>query len=273
MKLSDLMEAWPLEIKSEIERLGLGASSVNLPSSLLSAGLRQGKVQFTWRALLQAIPEACGVDSSLAETALDLPLKIVAPVFLNSRRSASVPKRNAAMDSMPDLFFGGAKPVAPAPQPASPPPAAPNPPAPPARSAFSESATSTRLAVKTPSPQPANPPNQQPAPAPQAAPALPVPTQAQPAGSGNTVQILSAPVSVLDETWTEAVKSEIAKLNVPGLRIELPMEEIGAALKAGKVEYPWRQIRAWLRPPIPETTAAQFNEEPLSLPLRVLAPL
>src|SRR2546422_7545689 len=39
--------------------------------------------------------------------------------------------------------------------------------------------------------------------------------------------------------------------------------EIGAALRAGKVHCPWKQIRAWLNPPVSELNRSSYEETTL----------
>lgn len=55
--------------------------------------------------------------------------------------------------------------------------------------------------------------------------------------------------------------------------LALPAEPVGAALKTGKVVFPWRQLRGWLVVPGPITAASLNDETEVVLPLKVLAPL
>lgn len=114
--LRELAEAWPASIRTEIGLLNLTAAKVELPKSLVEEALKKGRAVFTWRQLRfwTNTPAAATVSVHDAEL-LELPLKLIAPLFLAGMVAAR-PARPAAVDaSIPDLFSaaGRPKPTAP----------------------------------------------------------------------------------------------------------------------------------------------------------------
>jgi predicted regulator of Ras-like GTPase activity (Roadblock/LC7/MglB family) len=96
-------------------------------------------------------------------------------------------------------------------------------------------------------------------------PAAPVP--AQPAGPAITL-----PISVLSETWPQAVRLEIAQSSLAQSQVGLPVDAVEASLKRGRVVFNWKTIRSWVRPATPGVVSAHDAVE-LELPLKVIAPL
>ncbi|MGV3757070.1 MAG: roadblock/LC7 domain-containing protein [Verrucomicrobiota bacterium] len=187
-------------------------------------------------------------------------------------------------------------PPAPAPQAAKPtPPPAPAPaPAPaPEQSAPIKSSMGlpdpASLRPATPAPKPAAAPTPTPAPAPKlATPTAPAPKLATPtapapaatpapaaatpaaAASGGT---LSSGLEVLFTTWPEDLKGELAKHNLPGLTITVPLDLVEPMMRKGKITFPWSQLRSWISPALPASVAASKDAENLELPLKVVIPL
>ena len=72
-------------------------------------------------------------------------------------------------------------------------------------------------------------------------------------------------LSVLTVSWPESIRKEAADLG--DVTVEFPREELGNAMKSGKVVFTWGQLRNWIRPAVgPSPT----DNTALSLPLRVL---
>ncbi|HEY6167921.1 MAG TPA: roadblock/LC7 domain-containing protein, partial [Verrucomicrobiae bacterium] len=90
--------------------------------------------------------------------------------------------------------------------------------------------------------------------------------------AANVNETLPTPLTVLAETWPDAVRTEIVQLNLVDARVGLPVNLIEAALKRGRVAFPWKTLRSWIRPATLPTVSANDNVE-LELPLNVLAPL
>lgn len=83
-----------------------------------------------------------------------------------------------------------------------------------------------------------------------------------------TVQLALADVS---GGWPDPVVEELARLNLQNARLVIPASILEKGLRQGRVEFPWRLIRAWIRPAV-ATYASPHDAMPLSLPLAVVAP-
>ena len=83
---------------------------------------------------------------------------------------------------------------------------------------------------------------------------------------------LGAALSALAEGWPEALRLEIVQLNLADARMALPVQLVEEALKRGKVAFPWKVLRSWIRPaPLP--TVSAHDNLSVELPLKVIAPL
>ena len=124
--LWDLAENWPEELKDEISRYSLANVSVPLAGDLVEAGLKRGRVTATWKQLRTlARPSSPASPSDNVE--LDLPLKIIAPLFFAAQKNMPTAKKRATVSTeIPNLFFGfpqaTPEPPASAPKPAEKPP-------------------------------------------------------------------------------------------------------------------------------------------------------
>ena len=82
----------------------------------------------------------------------------------------------------------------------------------------------------------------------------------------------AAALSALAEGWPEALRLEIVQLNLADARMALPVQLVEEALKRGKVAFPWKVLRSWIRPsPLP--TVSAHDNLSVELPLKVIAPL
>jgi predicted regulator of Ras-like GTPase activity (Roadblock/LC7/MglB family) len=80
------------------------------------------------------------------------------------------------------------------------------------------------------------------------------------------------PLAALSERWPEALRLEIAQLNLSQAQLALPSSMIEPALKQGKIVFSWKMLRSWIRPaPLP--TVSAHDGSMLELPLAVVAPL
>ena len=77
-------------------------------ASLSSSVLRQARIAFSWKTLRSWIrPAVLPAVSAHDGLVLELPLKIVAPLFLARQREAAKPQQKVAIDEdIPNLFFG-----------------------------------------------------------------------------------------------------------------------------------------------------------------------
>jgi predicted regulator of Ras-like GTPase activity (Roadblock/LC7/MglB family) len=160
-----LMESWPDVLRGEIVQLNLSQAQLGLPVSIVEPALKQGKVAFTWKVLRSWIrPAILPTVSAHDGMMLELPLRVIAPLFIARQKQASLAKQKVQFDeSIPNLFFGfpqgdsAAAAIAEAPAAAPVPQPAPAPRSEPAPINFAPAAK-----PQPPQPQPAQPtPHQQ----------------------------------------------------------------------------------------------------------------
>lgn len=127
--LSTLSETWPQPVRQEIAQANLSQSQVGLPVDSIETALKRGRVVFNWKTIRGWIrPATPGVVSVHDSVELDLPLKVVAPLFLARKQSTSAAASKVAVDeAIPNIFFGFPQPeAAPVPTPAHAAPARPS---------------------------------------------------------------------------------------------------------------------------------------------------
>jgi predicted regulator of Ras-like GTPase activity (Roadblock/LC7/MglB family) len=100
--LSLLSESWPPSVLQAIGQEQLQNAIVSLPLSRLESGLKAGRVVFAWGELCQwLLPPLLGNSLPNREVVLELPLKVVAPLFLAHRRPGTAPKKLTAAAHIP----------------------------------------------------------------------------------------------------------------------------------------------------------------------------
>jgi predicted regulator of Ras-like GTPase activity (Roadblock/LC7/MglB family) len=109
--------AWPEPVRLEIQQFKLESVTISIPVNRLEAGMKSGRVVFTWAELCGWLSVAPVPLSAHGESAVELPLKIIAPLYLAIPRAAKTRKVVSVGDNVPDLFAGLARPPAPAPEP------------------------------------------------------------------------------------------------------------------------------------------------------------
>jgi len=122
VSLTAIAESWPEGVRQELVQLNLVDAKVNLPVETIQQGLRQGKLAFPWKILRSWIKGGGQSFASPQDNAmLELPLKVVAPLFMARQREATKEQQKVKIDNdIPNLFFGfpqaesPATPVAPA---------------------------------------------------------------------------------------------------------------------------------------------------------------
>jgi len=130
VRLSALYEFWPEPVRQDIAQSNWSGASVSLPMNRLETAMKTGRVVFTWGELVQWLDvSSASVSPPHRETSLELPLKVIAPLFMAQRPAPVVQKNVAVGGNMPNLFVVPGKPsgqTAPAPAPGavSPAPAA-----------------------------------------------------------------------------------------------------------------------------------------------------
>lgn len=98
-----------------------------------------------------------------------------------------------------------------------------------------------------------------------------VPFTAKPLAPAMESAAILAPLAALSETWPEALRMEIAQMSLANAQVALPVNLVEPALKRGRVTFPWRNLRSWVRPPV--TAVSIHDGLELELPLKVVAPL
>ncbi len=134
VSLSALSESWADGVQQEIAQQKLADARVALPVDAVETALKQGRVAFAWKVLRSWIrPAIPATVSELDATELELPLKVIAPLFIARKKSESQVQQKLTVDEeIPNLFFGFPQPDAPAPAAAPTPALAPTPLPPPA---------------------------------------------------------------------------------------------------------------------------------------------
>ena len=111
--LSALSEGWPEALRMEIAQANLANAQVALPVHLIEPELKRGRVIFSWRYLrawIKPTPPEVSVHDSIE---LELPLKVLAPLFFARQKAAAQPQRRVAIaEEIPNLFFGFPQPSA-----------------------------------------------------------------------------------------------------------------------------------------------------------------
>jgi predicted regulator of Ras-like GTPase activity (Roadblock/LC7/MglB family) len=112
VRLGDLCEHWPSELKDQILQSPLGQAKVALENSVIMPGLKRGRVVMTWKQIRQlAQPDSSPSPKDNVE--LELPLKVIAPLFLAAQKAPARPaSKMAVSEEIPDLFFGFPQPAA-----------------------------------------------------------------------------------------------------------------------------------------------------------------
>lgn len=103
--VAELAGAWPGAVQQEIMAHSLMTSSVALPFGIVEAALKQGKFTVPWKVLRGWLKPPATIPSSANDAMmLELPLKIIAPLFL-AEMKGNKPQRKLTVDaSIPALF-------------------------------------------------------------------------------------------------------------------------------------------------------------------------
>jgi predicted regulator of Ras-like GTPase activity (Roadblock/LC7/MglB family) len=106
--LTTLSESWPEVLRGEIEQLNLAEAHLALPVRFIEPALKQGKIAFTWKVLRSWIrPATLPTVSAHDGMVLELPLRIIAPLFLARQKKGQQPNQKVEVnESIPNLFFG-----------------------------------------------------------------------------------------------------------------------------------------------------------------------
>ena len=109
--ISQLAEGWPDELKDEISAAGFSSLKVPLAGAEVEAGLKRGRVGMTWKQL-RLLAKPGSPDSPNDPLELELPLKVIAPLFFAAQKNGLRAQKNTAVsEEIPNLFFGFPQPA------------------------------------------------------------------------------------------------------------------------------------------------------------------
>jgi predicted regulator of Ras-like GTPase activity (Roadblock/LC7/MglB family) len=182
---------WLDEVRAQLIDMDVTQCQILVPLEFLVPLMKTGRVLFSWQEVASWIrpPLASPPTPKVGELAVELPLKIIAPLFMGQHRNTGQ-KRLAVDESIPDLFAGGdcspsvQTEMATAAAAATAAPSVPKatPPTPPVSTSSAPQAPTLVSHVSTPAPAKAEPAQLLPkiaAPAPQVVPAPAAPVERQ----------------------------------------------------------------------------------------------
>ena len=112
--LAALSEEWPEALRLEIAQTNLTNAQVALPVHLVEPALKRGRVIFSWRYVrswIRPVPPGVSVHDGIE---LELPLKVIAPLFFGQQKTmARLQRKVTLIPEIPDLFFGFPQPQSP----------------------------------------------------------------------------------------------------------------------------------------------------------------
>ncbi len=296
--LQSVLNGFPMELRAKIRIQSVGDLEITVALEKVLSQLGQGVVAVPFGDIRAAAPHvfAPGIESDRVPVALPLGeiLSRMNPALLvrrGAQRQVEVPDEiSSPFDTLGkglSLSVGNAQPVTPAaprkpaPGPTRPVrgslPSAPTPQAPAAPIPFSylkqPAAPAARPPAATPQARPATPVQFTQAPRPQSqSAAAPRPAAPQAVAPQPGHAVISTSLNALWENWPDAIRREITQHNLADAKLALPTEFVEAALRKGRVVFPWKMLRSWIRPAtVPGASAHDATE--LELPLKVIAPL
>jgi predicted regulator of Ras-like GTPase activity (Roadblock/LC7/MglB family) len=105
--LAELSEEWPEALRLEIAQTNLRNAQVALPVHLVEPALKRGRVIFSWRYVrswIRPVPPGVSIHDGIE---LELPLKVIAPLFFVQQKTvARLHRKITLTPEIPDLFFG-----------------------------------------------------------------------------------------------------------------------------------------------------------------------
>lgn len=106
--LATISTEWAGELRALLKGKSLEQAHIHVPLALLEPAMKSGKVVFPWKEVSAWIRPALNLPSvpGTAEIKVELPLKVIAPLFMAHHRGAAQ-KRIAVDETIPDLFGGG----------------------------------------------------------------------------------------------------------------------------------------------------------------------
>jgi len=292
--LQPILDGLNNEIRTRVRVKNVGDTMINITLEKVLPQLAQGQVRIPFGDVRKSAPHVFSPDTDYDRISVSVPLNEVLsrlnPALL-VRRSATrvveVPEEITSPFSGrgEGLSLGAEKPKTPAPVA----PARKHSPAAQTPAPVSFAPLKQPMSPHTPSPAdvpenvfdfskpvattPAQPEQQSFTPAQvQPAPIQFKPQPQAPAPAPVSAPAITLPLSILSDTWPQAVRLEIVQTNLAQSQVGLPVDAIESSLKRGRVAFNWKTIRAWIRPATPGVVSAHDAVE-LELPLKVIAPL
>jgi predicted regulator of Ras-like GTPase activity (Roadblock/LC7/MglB family) len=101
---------WDQEVRKQLADINLQQHLIMVPLDQLAPAMKSGKVLFSWAEVATWIQPSLPSPPTprVGEMPVELPLKIIAPLFMAKQNSASN-KRVAVDETIPDLFGGNGK--------------------------------------------------------------------------------------------------------------------------------------------------------------------
>jgi predicted regulator of Ras-like GTPase activity (Roadblock/LC7/MglB family) len=102
VSIGTVSQKWPQAILAVVRQLGV--TDLEIPNSVIEAALKSGRVEFQWQQVatwLRPAPDG-DVAPEQAGTVLELPLSVVAPLYLQQSRYKA--KQSSVPGGIPDLF-------------------------------------------------------------------------------------------------------------------------------------------------------------------------
>ena len=99
---------WPQEVRIQLTDLDIEQHQILVPLEFLEPAMKSGRVLFTWEEVASWMqpPLVIPPTPKVGQMAVELPLKVIAPLFMGSQRAATQ-KRVAVDETIPDVFNGG----------------------------------------------------------------------------------------------------------------------------------------------------------------------
>lgn len=271
--LSVVAEGWPDGVRQELAQLKIPDAKLVLPAVDVCEGLKRGRIQYAWRTLHSWIVPTpiYATPSPHDDLMLELPLRTLTPLFLEFIRANPVNRQVADAENITEFFRKAEQASAASPDVLQPLFAAPAPAVAPPLAPIQHAAP---VAPAAPLPLPA--PAAASAPVTVVAPAVvpAVPAQAGPVGAPTIEKgALCLPISLIANGWPEPVMHDIASFGLGNSRVEIPLPMLEAGVKAGRVEFVWRDLCGWLNPPSKPALVSINAENRITLPLGLVAPL
>jgi len=284
LPLQPVLANLPMDLRARVVQSPSAAAALTVSLETVLTQLAYGAVKITFGELRQAAPELFTRAMDFDQKEIALPLNEILSRINPSLLTRRGTQKRVQVSEEINSPFGqqgqgitiskNAKPAAPAaPARAATPAAAPSP-APAATPAFTPRWSKP---AGTPAPANGNAPVAPPAPAPSIkfspTPPSSAPLPVNSIGDAPAVEQPSilAPLSALSVSWPDALKLEIVQQNLSDAQAALPVPLIEPALKRGRVTFPWRSIRSWIKPTPPPVSIHDAVE--LELPLNIIAPM